>query len=169
MCSYIPGRNMRTRVHRRFSSRACRANRVYCGTLVSMSSLQIPALYRRQRGSSQNHNGSAGRSLSAYSGAPVAQKDHIEDRSSQCLWQVFRLDADHKTPSRVSICCLQSSRTTLSASFVAPVHIKHDSFFGGMAVRHVHARIKCQQSSSESARKKPAFKRFWHTCGRLMN
>jgi hypothetical protein len=169
MCSYIPGRNMRTRVHRRFSSRACRANRVYCGTLVSMSSLQIPALYRRQRGSSQNHNGSAGRSLSAYSGASVAQKDHIEDRSSQCLWQVFRLDADHKTPSRVSICCLQSSRTTLSASFVAPVHIKHDSFFGGMAVRHVHARIKCQQSSSESARKKPAFKRFWHTCGRLMN
>lgn len=159
MCSYIPGRNMRTRVHRRFSSRACRANRVYCDTLVSMSSLQIPALYRRQRGSSQNHNGSAGRSLSAYSEASVAQKVHIEDRSSQCLWQVFRLDVDHKTPSRVSICCVQSSRTTLSASFVATIHIKHDSFLGGVAVRRGQARLKCQRSGSESTRK---FKRFWH-------
>jgi hypothetical protein len=77
LCSDIPGRNMRTRVRRRFSSRACRANRVYCGTVVSMSGLQIPGLYRRQWGSSQNHNGSAGRSLSACSGASVAQKDHI--------------------------------------------------------------------------------------------
>ena len=80
-----------------------------------MSSLQIPALYRRRMGSSQNHNGSAGRSLSAYSGASLAQKDYIEARSWQCLWQVFRLDADHKTLIRVSICCVQSSRERLLA------------------------------------------------------
>jgi hypothetical protein len=170
MCSYIPGRNMRTRVHRRFSSRACRANRVYCGTLVSMSNLQIPALYRRRRGSSQNHNGSAGRSLSAYSGVSLAQKDYIEARSSQCLWQVFRVDVDHKTLIRVSICCIQSSRERLLALRSLQRSISSMTVFLG---RHGSERAtfasNANRAAQKSTRKKPVFKRFWQTCGRLIN
>ena len=163
MCSYIPGRNMRTRVHRRFSSRACRANRVYCDTLVSMSSLQIPALYRRRMGSSQNHNGSAGRSLSAYSGASLAQKDYIEARSWQCLWQVFRLDVDHKTLIRVSICCVQSSRERLLAlrSFQRSIS-SMTVFLGSMAVRRGNVIVASMGASSTQ---KIAY--FEMRCGRF--